>query len=170
MKMYKVIALYCSGAGKKMYRSGNIVPENAWPRGRADDLARRGFLVEIPGDDAIVYTAPATLGRIEVNTQLTAAPEALKPDNIDAPPAALEQLQVDEQDKAAKTPTLENVIAAYTTTDTTDVVDEKHPIVEPKKDYKDITIGQLKEYLAAHNIPFDENGGKKEWYKLYIAH
>lgn len=172
MRTFKVIALYCSGQGKKMYRSGNIVPENAWPRGRADELIKRGFLVEVPGDDAVGYTGPADLGRIEVNPPLTPADNPPPAESIDAAPAAHEQLQVEEQDKAPEAPpTPEQDIADGTTTETTDVVDEAEPAPtgEEKKEYADITISQLKEYLQKHNIHYDDQDGKKAWYNLYIA-
>lgn len=41
---YTVIALSCSGLGKKIHRSGEIVTDADFPNGRANELVASGFL------------------------------------------------------------------------------------------------------------------------------
>jgi predicted Mrr-cat superfamily restriction endonuclease len=45
---YKVKALTVSGLSKKIHRSGDNVTDDDFPEGRAKELVRSGFLVEVP--------------------------------------------------------------------------------------------------------------------------
>jgi hypothetical protein len=51
MRAFKVIALSCSGKGKKIYSSGDVVDESGFPDGVADELIAKGFIVEITESD-----------------------------------------------------------------------------------------------------------------------
>lgn len=44
MKKYKVIALSVGAMSNKIFRSGDIVSENAFPPGHAEELVKDGFL------------------------------------------------------------------------------------------------------------------------------
>lgn len=46
--MYKVKSLTVSGIGKKIHRNGDVVSDTDFPNGRAKELVKGGFLVEIP--------------------------------------------------------------------------------------------------------------------------
>ncbi len=48
--MYKVIALSCSGKGKRIFSSGDIVNETDFPEGTIEGLILGGFLKEIPDE------------------------------------------------------------------------------------------------------------------------
>jgi hypothetical protein len=45
---YKVKALTVSGLSKKIHRSGDNVTDDDFPAGRAKELVKSGFLVEVP--------------------------------------------------------------------------------------------------------------------------
>ncbi len=47
MRTFKVIALSCSGKGKKIYSSKDIVNEDGFPEGTCDELIEKGFIKEI---------------------------------------------------------------------------------------------------------------------------
>lgn len=47
MRTFKVIALSCSGRGKKIYSSGDIVKENGFPDDTVDELVKGKFIVEV---------------------------------------------------------------------------------------------------------------------------
>lgn len=47
MKKYKVIALSVGGLGNKIFNAGDIVLENNFIPGRADELVKQGFLEPI---------------------------------------------------------------------------------------------------------------------------
>lgn len=47
MKNFKVIALSCSGKGKRIYSSGDIIAENGFPEGTIEELIKGKFIEEI---------------------------------------------------------------------------------------------------------------------------
>lgn len=49
MEYYKVIALSCSGRGRKIHRAGDIVPETGFEKKSVSDLLDRGF-IEVASD------------------------------------------------------------------------------------------------------------------------
>ncbi len=47
MRTFKVIALSCSGKGKKIYSAQEVVNEDGFPEGTCDELVEKGFIEEI---------------------------------------------------------------------------------------------------------------------------
>lgn len=47
MRLFKVIALSCSGKGKKIYSAGDIIDESGFPDGSVDGLIKGKFITEI---------------------------------------------------------------------------------------------------------------------------
>jgi len=47
MRTFEVIALSCSGKGKKIYSSKDVVNEDGFPEGTCDELIEKGFIKEI---------------------------------------------------------------------------------------------------------------------------
>lgn len=47
MRQFKVIALSCSGKGKRIYSSGDVVDESGFPENTADELVKNGFIQEV---------------------------------------------------------------------------------------------------------------------------
>lgn len=47
MRTFKVIALSCSGKGKKIYSAQEVVNEDGFPEGTCDELIEKGFIEEI---------------------------------------------------------------------------------------------------------------------------
>lgn len=50
MATYKVKALSVGGLGNKIFYSGNEVTDKNFPPGNAEDLVKRGFLIEVPAN------------------------------------------------------------------------------------------------------------------------
>ena len=50
MRIFKVIALSCSGKGNRIFSSKDEVSEDDFPEGTIDDLVAKGFLIEIKTD------------------------------------------------------------------------------------------------------------------------
>ena len=61
VKKYKVIALSVGGLGNKIFNSRDIVTEDNFPRGNAEELVKQGFLMEIE-------TSAETVDATEDNT------------------------------------------------------------------------------------------------------
>lgn len=58
MKRFKVIALSCSGKGKRIFDSGDIVTEADFPESTAAELVDKGFLLEIKWPEKIKEVVP----------------------------------------------------------------------------------------------------------------
>lgn len=51
MKKFKVIVLSLSGLGNKIFESGDVVNEDAFPEGSVGKLVKEGFLVPYDSDE-----------------------------------------------------------------------------------------------------------------------
>lgn len=47
MRTFKVIALSCSGKGKRIYSSGDVVDESGFPEGTIEELIAGNFIIQI---------------------------------------------------------------------------------------------------------------------------
>jgi hypothetical protein len=75
---YKVKALTVSGLSKKIHRSGDNVTDDDFPAGRAKELVRSGFLVEVPEKNTDELPSKNQVEVISENEELAEAEVEVK--------------------------------------------------------------------------------------------
>lgn len=85
MRMFKVIALSVGALGNKIFTVGEVQPETAWRPGTADELVKKGFLVEekAPEPEAAAPDIPATPPAITAEADGVTMPPAPEPPATD---------------------------------------------------------------------------------------
>jgi hypothetical protein len=157
MKKYLVIALSVGALSNKIFSAGEEVPEDAFEKGRADELVQKGFLKEIDLSEEANLDTDSNDGLNDSNLQEipldNRIDDGLNPDH----PQEFDTTQPEEIN-----PELNSV--------STDAVGTTQPVVENQidsiPDIDKITKNEIIKGLKEKGIDYDVNSTKQELYNL----
>jgi hypothetical protein len=157
MKKYEVIALSVGGLSNKIFNSKEIVSEDAFEKGRADELVQKGFLKEIDLSEEASFDTDSNDGLNDSNLQEipldNRIDDGLNPDH----PQEFDTTQPEEIN-----PELNSV--------STEAVDATQPVVENQidsiPDIDKITKNEIIKGLKEKGIDYDVNSTKQDLYNL----
>lgn len=97
MKHYKVISLSVGGPGNQIFHSGQIVTEEHFLTGQADELVKQKYLQEVsPKKDMVLAPAPPSFAKEDLMPEITKADASVNAEE------AAELEPEDANEKAAK--------------------------------------------------------------------
>lgn len=164
MRKFKVVALSVgAGKGKKIYNSGDIVTENNFPAGIADDLVKKKFLKEVTVEETEVLQNDKEAKQ----PSLDELRKQLMPDFVDDEDKTKPDLDEQIQDIGEKK--IQQIVD-----DLKDGEETKTPSNEPEKTLSipsidDVNKKQIVDDLKDAKVEFNQNLSKEILYPMWVS-
>jgi hypothetical protein len=173
MKKYKVLTSSVGGRRNKIFKAGDIVFENNFPEGNAEQLVKKGFLEKVGESqetDVIENIAP------DVNEGQPEIVESETEETQDEQTSSDEESNEDVTNETG-TVTGTETEGGNTTESETESESENEDESEESQEtdevengdtFDKISISRLRKDLKKRKVPFDKNATKEALYTLWL--